>query len=242
MSEQSNTFDINNSGTSTVVTELVGEGKKFKTVEDLAKGKMESDEFIEKLKTENKALREALSEESNPDEMLRKINEALSSKTRSNTDATPPTSNQPQKESLSKQEVLELLSAREQQEKIKQNTQMFNEQVNKSFGEKAEEFVTNRLNDLGMDRETLNDLATRNPKAALRVLGLKESTSTSGGTMDSSINTEAYFGPAGKGNGEVQNFAYFQKLRRELKEGYYVPEIQRQVFEARKKLGDAFWK
>ena len=37
--------------------ELVGEGKKFKSIEDLAKSKVEADRFIDKLKSENDALR-----------------------------------------------------------------------------------------------------------------------------------------------------------------------------------------
>ena len=35
------------------LAELVGDGKKFQTVEDLAKGKQESDAFIVKLQDEN---------------------------------------------------------------------------------------------------------------------------------------------------------------------------------------------
>lgn len=41
---------------------LVGEGKKFKTVEDLAVGKQESDAFVEQLQGENKTVRERVVE------------------------------------------------------------------------------------------------------------------------------------------------------------------------------------
>lgn len=238
MSEQPSTFDITNTAT-TIAAELVGEGKKFKTVDDLAKGKLEADNFIEKLKTENAALREALDSDGSPDEVLKRINDLLQSKGSENATATK--GNQSQSESLTEEKVLELLSKREQEAKIRRNVELFNSNVNKAFGEKTGEVLATRLGELGMERETFNDLAARNPNAALRILGLKD-TGATGGSMDSSINTEAYFGDAGKGNDGKQNFAYFQKMRREMGMAYYEPEIQKQVFESRKKLGDAFWK
>jgi hypothetical protein len=84
-------------------------------------------------------------------------------------------------------------------------------------------------------------MVEKNPQAALRVLGLKDPVPGQQGSVGNSVNTEAYFAPENKG-GEKQNFAYFQNLRRELKEGYYTPEVQKRVFEARKKLGEDFWK
>jgi len=41
----------------TSLEELVGEGKKFKTVEDLAKGKLEADSFIAQLEGELKGVK-----------------------------------------------------------------------------------------------------------------------------------------------------------------------------------------
>jgi hypothetical protein len=242
MSEQSGTFDISAPGP--LVAELVGEGKKFKSVDDLAKGKIEADGFIEKLKVENAALREALNTEADPDEILKRIGSLLQAKSERSTTNTPDqTSNQSQSTAapLTEEKVLELLSKREQEDKIRQNINSFNANVTKAFGDKTGEVIASRLDELGMDEAQFKDLAARNPNAALRILGLKEG-GVSAGSMSSSVNTEAFFGEAGKGNGEVQNFAYFTKLRRELGERYYEPHIQKQVFEARKKLGDAFWK
>lgn len=239
MSEQSSTFDIS-ADDRPIVAELVGEGKKFKSVDDLAKGKLEADKFIEKLTVENKALREALDSEGSPDEVLKRINALLQSKGGSE-NATAQTGNQPQKESLTEEKVLELLSKKEREDRLKNNVNSFNASVNKAFGPKTAEVIAARLDELGMEQDVYKDLVQRNPNAALRILGLKDS-GVSGTSMESSVNTEAYFGEAGKGNGEVQNFAYFNKLRRELGERYYEPHIQKQVFEQRKKLGDAFWK
>jgi len=246
VSEQTGNFDIARTDTTTIVTELVGEGKKYKTVEDLAKSRIEADSFIEKLKVENKALRETLDTDANPDEMLKRITELLNSGTKSGSEATTTTTkgNQSTSESLTEEKVLELLSRKEKQDKFKSNVDTFNSSVNKAFGDKTGEVIAARLDELGMEHDVFKDLAARNPNAALRILGLnaKEGGVSSGGTGESQINTEAYFGAAGKGNGETRNFKYFQNLRRELGHAYYEPQVQKEVFEQRKKLGDAFWK
>mgnify|MGYP000205087855 CR=1 FL=1 len=44
--------------TSDIVSALVGEGKKYKTLDDLAKGYINADGFIEQLKAENRELKE----------------------------------------------------------------------------------------------------------------------------------------------------------------------------------------
>lgn len=239
MSEHTSTIDVTALGPT--VAELVGDGKKFKSVDDLARGKIESDRFVEKLKTENAALREALDSDANPEEILRRIDAVLKSQGGSRSDTTDQTSNQSQTGSqLTEEKVLELLKQQKAQERAKENRARYEASVAKAFGEKSAEVIATRIDELGMDQTELLNLAQRNPAAALRLLGIRDS-GASGGTMESSVNTEAFFGDAGKGNGEVQNFQYFQRLRRELKERYYEPQIQKQVFEARKKLGDKFW-
>ena len=59
------------------LAELVGEGKKFKTVDDLAKGKWNSDSMIETLKAEIATLKAQANSGANVDTLLaeiRKIN------------------------------------------------------------------------------------------------------------------------------------------------------------------------
>jgi hypothetical protein len=215
---------------------LVGEGKKFKTVEDLAKGKLESDTFIERLQVENKALRESLDGEGNPELVLAKINEYLTKKGSENADKGQ--SNQSQAQPLTQEKVLELLQQRELETKVQNNVESFNTQVKKALGDKARETIKSRLDELSLDEGLFGAMVEQNPQAALKLLGLKEQGPVGG--MGTSVNTEAYFQETGKG--EKQNFQFFQKLRRELGVGYYEPHIQKQVFEARQKMGTDFWK
>lgn len=58
------------------LTELVGEGKKFAEVTDLARGKAEADLFIEQLKEENASFREKLKEATTYDKLMNDLTSA----------------------------------------------------------------------------------------------------------------------------------------------------------------------
>lgn len=65
--------------TESIVNELVGEGKKYKTVDDLAKAYKNADQFIETLKTEKRTVEEqyhdALAKSKSVEEILAALNE-----------------------------------------------------------------------------------------------------------------------------------------------------------------------
>ena len=82
MSEQGTTFLGDEKPTETTespVTELVGEGKKYKTVDELAKAYKNADQFIETLKTEKRTVEEqyhdALAKSRSVEEILAALNE-----------------------------------------------------------------------------------------------------------------------------------------------------------------------
>jgi ATP-dependent 26S proteasome regulatory subunit len=81
MSEQGTTFlgEEKPVETDNPLTELVGDGKKYKTVEELAKAYKNADQFIETLKTEKRTVEEqyhdALSKSRSVEEILTALNE-----------------------------------------------------------------------------------------------------------------------------------------------------------------------
>jgi len=60
---------------SEMVAALVGEGKKYKTIDDLAKAYVSADEFIERLKAENHELREKAVATKTIDDVLERLNQ-----------------------------------------------------------------------------------------------------------------------------------------------------------------------
>lgn len=254
MSEQSNAdFDITKMGKTEpklgdggeendILAQLVGEGKKFKSLEDLANGKIQADQFIETLKLENKALRESLgSSEESVDELLARVNKKTEpSKGEQETARTG--SNQPTPESLTPEKLLDFLDKRDAEKVQKANIDSFNATVKQAFGSKAHEVVSTRLAELGLDSEVFNLQVAKNPASALTLLGIKNNNnvdSGGGALRESSVNTAAVLSGTGS---NVENHSYFSKLRRELGHDFYKPEIQQRMIAARKKLGENYWK
>jgi hypothetical protein len=233
---------MTDSNSETLLATLVGEGKKYKTVDDLARSRVEADSFIDRLKIENGALREAISTEANPDELIRRITEVVNAKTSGSVkEPAQATGNQPQSgtPSLSEEKVLELLNRRDAEQKSRANKAMYDAAVAKAFGDKQTELVTQRLGELGTSKEAFERIATESPQLALRALGINDHGQVAPGSLGASVNTEAFFGNRG---GDVRNFAHYDALRKAQGMAFYSPETQKAMFEDRKRLGDAFWK
>lgn len=231
-----------NKGSEDPVATLVGEGKKFKTVADLAKGKLESDNFVKQLQEENKALRDLASAkaEAGNTTLLSELVSSLT--TKANTESTGTTqTNQSAKAGLTEDEVNRLIEQREQKTAAQSNVSAFNTIVSKAFADKAVQEVSARLQAVGADPQLFSQLVARSPKAALAMLGLENtSVAATGGVSqrEGSVNTETL---GQTFNSQTKNAAYFRDLRKKMGTAYYSPAIQQDLFKSRKELGDKFY-
>lgn len=222
-----------------LLSNLVGEGKKYKTVEDLAKSRVEADLFIDTLKTENRAYREALL--SGDVEAALKALQAPAQK--QGDPATQQKGNQSQTQSsLTKEEILDIVNERDRNLSAQTNVSSFNATVTGLFGEKAQNVISAKLSELKVDPAQFTKLVETSPKAAMALVGIREDASKGTGKPvgngQSPTNSQAFFANS---DNSTENWQYFQRMRKELKQDYYKPEVQQRVMAARKKLGDAFW-
>jgi len=223
------------------VAVLVGEGKKFKTVADLAKGKLESDSFVAQLQEENKALRELASAKAEAGNTTL-ISELVANLTKQgNTNSAPSTTpaNQPAKSGLTEEDVNALIEKRDATSRASSNIQSFNALVSKAFGDKSEVEVAARINAVGADPQLFAQLVAKSPQAALAMLGLTADKGNASSSREGSVNTAALLANS---NGNVKNAAYFKELRKTMGSDYYSPKVQQELFRARKEQGDAFYK
>jgi len=146
-SDQSELFNATSESTldttKNYLTELVGEDKKFKTVDDLAKGKAEADAFIERLLREKREMEDKLKEKVILDDLVKRLeNRTPPQNTPSSTERVD-VENSP----LTEQKVLELLE-KQLQEKNKVSSQQQNlnyvrqeleKQYGPSFGSKIDQ-------------------------------------------------------------------------------------------------------
>lgn len=230
-----------------VLAELVGPDKKFKSVEDLAIGKNQSDLFITKLQDENKDLRSLLEQATNNNDrtaLLEKLMTDLNSN--QNQDSTTNNQQQPltdnQAQSLSRDDIVRLIEEREQARKAQANYQQAIGEVAKVHGENTDTYLSTKATELGLTVETLKALAQSSPKAFLNTIGHSTQAPRSQSMSGSGVNSQAVFGSQGQESG-IRNKAYYDKLQSTMekdKKGSFIlnKSLQVQLHKDMVSLGD----
>jgi hypothetical protein len=222
--------------------QLVGEGKKFKDVESLAKGKLEADRHIEDITKTLNDLREEVKKE----EYSKRLLEELQNKgtgTGTGTSAmgsnasNSANGNTTQDASNIEALVEQLMTKKEKTRTLEQNISVANEAVLSQFGDKAAEVVKAKASELGMSVDRLKEIAAESPTAFLQLIGAKTQGKAESVTTPSSIRTETF-----SNTNSDRTFEYYQKMRKESKSLYYSPKVQRMLMDDRLRLGEKFYK
>jgi hypothetical protein len=213
-------------------SELVGEGKKFRTVEDLEKGKTESDSFIEQLKGENAGLRKDLDERMTTAEALEKIREE-------NASHTPSENTTPGLDTDAVTNLVEKTIEQKDFAKIAaQNIAEVDQKMKALYGEKAKEVFEQKAAAIGLSSEYLQDVASKSPSAFFNVLGLevKKSGGVAPVVTQGDLRSEVEMTPSVV----EHSWAWFETLRKDNPIKYWKPETQNILFKARMEQGDKF--
>lgn len=214
----------------TPLEELVGEGKKFKSVDDLARGKLESDKFIEKLQEEQRLLREDLQKYAGLEEKVQGLLKAQEVPAPSTPATAQPSGSveQPDIDQL----INERLTAHEQAKLADSNFQKSQTAVMEAYGNdavKAREAIQKRAMELGVTPEYLGQQAKQSPTAFAALMGLNAPRQPSAQPTVGDYRST----PTGANTSpEAGTKAYYDKLRRENPQLYYSPAIQNEVYKA----------
>ncbi len=222
------------------IEQLVGDGKKFKDVEALAKGKLEADRHISEITQTLAELREEVAKQDYAKDLLAKLQNkgtesgTVNSATENNTgnSASGNTTQETSIEALVEQAILK----KEQSRSIEQNIATANEAVVAQYGEKAAEVVKAKAQELGISVERLKEIAAESPTAFLQLVGGTTKKVDTSVLPKSSIRTESM-----SSTPTDRTFEFYQKMRRDNKSLYYSPKIQRTLMEDRQRLGDKFY-
>lgn len=207
---------------------LVGEGKKFKTVEDLAKGKQAADEHIARLERELADLRT----DSTTRARLEEIVDRLTSQERTqennyegdnrNLSESPsqPQLNQDALERLIDQK----LTRREQRQTATQNQQAVIAQLQQVFGTDYLSKLEARRTELGLERSDMDALAARSPTAFMALVSPTQAGTGHTTAPRSSVRSEAL--PTQTVTAQPGTWAYYEALKKSDPKKYWTPEIQ----------------
>ena len=231
-----------NSDESNPLEALVGEGKKFASVEDLAKGKLESDRYIEELKQKLQATENT---NSRLDELLEKVEKSgatVAPENNSKADNTNDSSSAGADTKAHNAEDIEALlekklAERDAQANVERNLSNVRETLKQTFGDDAPVAVTNRAKELGMSVEALENLAGTNPNAFLALFNTQNTSQVSPTPLKSTVSS-----PATNSNKVEKGWSHFREMRRKEPHRFHSPAVQKEINDLSDKYGvDAFF-
>lgn len=217
------------------LAELVGDGKKFKTVADLAKGKAESDRYIATLTAQLDEARGEVNKRIALEELKTAILE------RDNNGNPPPAGTPPaEKNTVSADDLDELINKRLNEDKANTakaaNEAKVTEKLTSTWGANANAELAKAAQSVGMSLSELRDLGQRNPQALFKLIGVDgTSVQPNGGTTPRSS-----FAPNSDISGE-KNKAYYDKLKVSDPKAYWDKRTQIQMNKDAMRLKERFY-
>ncbi len=218
---------------------LVGDDKKFKSVEDLAKAKVFADQTIKDREDENARLREALERKIDTEELLRRAEEPQEAR-QPLEDRQPDPAREPaiNRDDL-RANIREAIAEETAQKTAVDNMEKVAAELVKQLGDpqKANEFVAQKASELGVPVSWLQESAARSPKAFFQSVGLSVSPQSTPSPSQSDVNLR---GSPDTIRGIAPNSkAYFDNLRETNPREWLKPSTQNQISKAARAVIEA---
>lgn len=224
--------------------ELVGEGRKFKTQEDLARGKFESDRMIAFKNKEFDDLRTSyleLLEQNKAGPKLQELLDRLNDQQLTSRE-TPPSNEDTKSPAMDYKEIESLVSRKIQETEMSRKQEAnFNVVKNKlieRFGNNYKNSVKQHMDELGLSDDDVNALARKSPTAFFKTMGLEDKETESFQAPPRNERRSDNFVPKGS---EKRNWAYYEKLRKAEPKVYLDSKTQTQMYKDALEFGDAFY-
>lgn len=215
--------------------DLVGEGKKYKTTEDLVKAYAHSQSHIKTLETERAEDRAKISAQKTIDEVL----DQIATRTSGNQRQDPPNTNSDPNDDAKLAEKIDALLARRRQEDSAQTNM---QQVASSLGNNAGEQLRAKADELGMSYDMIKSMAASSPKAVLALFNQPQPRTSQpqiqvGNKLPTGVNPNTPMEVDGH-----KTMAYYRKLREtEGVKKYLLPDVQLQMSKDAQALGSKFY-
>lgn len=164
--------------------ELIGEGKKYASVDKALESIPHAQTHIQRLEQELREVREKLAGAKAQDEVLETVEALLRAEKAT---PAPLTLDENAIDSVLDRKLAE----REQRAAEQRNVNSVKNALKEKYGEKAKEVYEARAKELGVNVEFLNDVVRRSPRAAEELFGLKSNPTPKSVPSTPGLNTEA---------------------------------------------------
>lgn len=227
------------------LSELVGEGKKFRDNQALAKAKYHADVTIAERNRSLKELREDYLQLKQDVESRAQIKDLLDrmSKTdnqtetretnlNANTDNKPDAFDPTKIDELVSKKFQEIETTRKRQDNLSQ----VDKRLRERYGANAATLLKQKTEELGLSKEFVQDLAERSPSAFYATMGLNEQPSEQFQTPPRNVQRTDSFAPSVP----KRTWSYYQNLRKSQPSVYHSQQTQIQMDRDHQELGKAF--
>lgn len=223
------------------LTELVGEGKKFKTPEDLARGKYEADQYVEILKRRQDEMRTdylKVSEENKTRAALEDLIKEIKIQQQTSNDEPQVKDEKPFDPKLIESLVSTKIQEHELSKRQEDNFNLVKGKLQARYGNQYKSAVANQIEELGITETELNEMARKQPKVLIRTLGLdKEAPRTDPFQTPPRSNSNTGFKPSGT---QKRTWSYYQNLRKNDPQAWFDRKTAIQMQQDAIELGEAF--
>jgi hypothetical protein len=213
---------------------LVGEGKKYKSVEALAKAYMEVDDFAETLKSENAGLRQKQLEAKTIDDVLKRME----------TKEVPPADKPGDRKAPTADEIANIVkntvTGMESAKIQKDNLLKADAEMKRLFGDKAQEVFDSEANTPEL-KKALQALASVDPVKFVALFTKGSAPAASTIAASGSVNTAGFGVNNTQSETDPTTKAYYDAIRKKNKNLYYSSDFQLQMHEAAQANPDKFF-
>lgn len=231
----SDIFDQNNEAEVEITVDaLVGEGKKYKSIDELAKGNVYGQNHIRTLETELATLREEAKNRQTTETLINQIRSLKSPDLEH--DEQPERQPIVQEPGMTKADVERLFLEREVSAKQTQNLNLVVSTLKDRFGERVTTEVNAKAAELGISGDDLRNMARDKPQV---VLSLFVGTQQPRDVFNAPAANQRPGAFSNKLTG--QNWSDFEKIRKENKAVYESPAFQKKLFDAAEKAMNDGW-
>lgn len=216
--------------------QLVGEGKKFKSPAELAKGKAESDRYIELQKSEVARLKQELAARESVEALITKMKSVSQTPTEPNISSTPGADQNVLDDSSLEARLLSILEKRDATRLTETNVQKVTRILDEQFGADVPIVLTHKAKELGMTGKQLQQIAETSPEAFLKLIDANvPHTPMAGAAPRSDVNTTA------NQTSGLRNAAFYEKMKRENPKQYFDSKTTVQQLKDARELGDKYF-
>lgn len=219
------------------LAELVGDGKKFSSTTDLARGKYEADRFIEMKNKQYDELHTEYTKLLNESKTRGTVEDVLSDMERRLSSSNTPAAKQEDRPTLKLEDVDTLLERKLGEKEIARQQQSNFESVKaklkESYGDDYAPKVRKRIDELGLTPEQFNQWAREAPTAVVNALGVPAKPLTSGAPPRSESN----FRPSSE---QKRSWSYYKELQKSNPKAFYEKATMTQMLADAETLGSEF--